>query len=305
MLSRLTQATPALLLKSHGDKVALASFVGGAFLGGGNAVAIRYSNRELAPLWGAGLRFSLAASIFIVIMAILRQPLPRGRALIGALLYGLFNFGLSFALAYYALLQLHAGLAQTLLAVVPLMTLLLAVIYRQERLRVPAIAGTLLALAGIAVVSRAPLQNAVPLLSLLAALGAAFCFAQAGVIVRGFPRLHPVTMNAVGMTTAAALLLAGAALTGESLVLPKRAETWLAIAYIVPVGSVLVFWLALLILKYWAASRAAYVFVLIPVFTILLSAWLDHERVGWGLLLGALLVLAGVYIGALRPVRPS
>lgn len=28
-------------------------------VGGGNFVAVRFSNRELAPFWGAGLRFAL------------------------------------------------------------------------------------------------------------------------------------------------------------------------------------------------------------------------------------------------------
>jgi hypothetical protein len=36
---------------------------------------------------------------------------------------------------------------------------------------------------------------------------------------------------------------------------------------------------------------------------IQLSAWLDSEPVGVGLVLGGLLVLAGVYVGALRPAR--
>ena len=44
------------------ERVALACFVAGALLAGGNGVSIRFSNRELAPLWGAGLRFSLAAA---------------------------------------------------------------------------------------------------------------------------------------------------------------------------------------------------------------------------------------------------
>ena len=60
----------------------------------------------------------------------------------------------------------------------------------------------------------------------------------------------------------------------------------------------------MVVLRYWAASRAAYAFVLIPFVTVLLSAWLDDEPLGAGLVLGGLLVVAGVYIGALRPVHP-
>jgi hypothetical protein len=38
---------------------------------------------------------------------------------------------------------------------------------------------------------------------------------------------------------------------------------------------------------------------------VLPGTWLDDERVGAGLLLGALLVLSGVYVGALRPAQLS
>jgi drug/metabolite transporter (DMT)-like permease len=287
------------------ERWALAAFLTSSVLAGGNAVAIRYSNRELAPLWGAGLRFSLAAFIFVLVMAVLRLPLPSGRALTGALLYGVFNFGLSFALAYYALVRVPAGMGQTLLALVPLATLLLAVVYRQEHLRLAAIVGALVAFAGIALATSATLQQSVPLLSVLAVLGSVLCFAQAAVIVRRFPSVHPVTMNAVGMTAAAALLVTGSAIAAEPLVLPQRVTTWVAIGYVVPVGSVIVFLLYLMVLRHWTASRAAYSFVVIPFVTVLLSAWLDNERVGVGLVIGGLLVLAGVYIGALRRTLPT
>ena len=285
------------------QRLALAAFIANALLAGGNAVAIRFSNRELAPLWGAGLRFSFAAALLLAVMAMLRLELPRGRALAGALLYGMVNFGAGFALAYYALLRLHAGLAQTLLALVPLATLLLAVAWRQERLRVAALVGTLLALAGVAWISRAPMREPVPPAALLAALGTAVCFAQATVLVRRFPPVHPVTMNAVGMTAGAALLVAGSLLADEPLALPRHPVTWAALGYLVAVGSVLVFVLYLVVIRSWSASRAAYVFVLIPFVTVALSAWLDHEPVGARLALGGLLVLVGVYIGALRPAR--
>jgi drug/metabolite transporter (DMT)-like permease len=151
------------------------------------------------------------------------------------------------------------------------------------------------------VISQGPMGASVPLGSLLAAVASAVCIAQAAVLVRRFPTVHPVTMNAVGMTTGAVLLVAGSLLTGEPRLLPQRATTWAAVAYLVVVGSAVVFVLYLVVLRYWAASRAAYAFVLIPFVTVLLSAWLDNEPLGPGLLLGGLLVLAGVYVGALRP----
>jgi len=282
------------------ERAVLAAFIAGAVLAGGNGIGIRFSNRELDPLWGAGLRFLLAAVLFLGVMALLRLSLPRGRALGGVLLFGLLQFGATYALAYYALVELHAGFGQILLALVPLMTLLLAVAQRQERLRLAGVGGTLLALAGVAIMSRAPLRDSLPVLSVLAALGSALCFAQAAVLVRWIPRVHPVTMNAIGMTAGAAALLAASALAGETLELPEQAATWGAVAYLVTFGSIAVFLLYLYVLRRWAASRAAYSFVLIPIVTVALSAWLDDEPIGLGLVVGGALVLLGVYVGALR-----
>ena len=70
------------------DRVALGAFAGAILLGGSNFVAVRYSNRELDPLWGAGFRFALAAGIFAVLVAALRLPLPRGRILALVVTYG-------------------------------------------------------------------------------------------------------------------------------------------------------------------------------------------------------------------------
>lgn len=289
----------------RGDRTVVVAFAFNALFAGGNAVGIRFSNRELDPLWGAGLRFALAAVLFGGLMALLRLKLPRGRALTGSLLFGLFNFAGAFSLTYFALVELHAGFGQILLALVPLATLLLAVAWRQEQLSGAALAGTLIALAGVVLMSQAPLRDSVSLISLLAALGAAVCFAQAAVLIRLFPPVHPVAMNAVGMAGGSAVLLIGAALAGDSIVLPDRSETWLAVAYLVAIGSVVVFLLYLFVLGRWAASRAAYVFVLIPFVTVLLSAWLDEEPIGPGLIAGGALVLTGVYVGALRPARAS
>ncbi len=239
-----------------GERAGLTAFVCCCLSGGGNAVGVRFSNRELDPLWGAAVRFGAAALVLLAVMALMRLPLPRGRALAGAALYGVLNFGVTFALAYYALVRVHAGLGQTVLALVPLVALLLVVAQRQERLRMSALAGTLVAAAGVALASRAPLQADVPVLSLLAVLGAAVSL----VCIRDR-------------------------------------------AYMVLVGSVLTFVLYLVVVRRWGASRASYVFVVIPVITILLSAWLDDEELTAGLLLGAPLVLLGVHLGALRPGR--
>lgn len=285
---------------STADRVAIAAFAGNAVFAGGSAIGIRYSNRELPPLWGAGLRFALAGALLAALMAALGLQLPRGRAAAGALLFGALHFGAAMALAYWGFTRVHAGLGQTVIAVVPLAALLLAVLQREERLHARAIVGALLALAGVASLSRTPLHEGVPLLSLLAMVGSACCLAQAAVVVRRFPTVHPVTLNAVGMLTGALVLVLGSLALGERITIPRERATWLAIGYLVVLGSALGFVLYVVVLARWSASRAAYGFVVSPIVALGLSAWLDHEPLRGQLLLGGALVLAGVYVGALR-----
>ena len=277
-------------------------------LAGGNALGVRYTVLELDALWGAALRFALAGAMLAGATVALRLRLPRGAALRSAALYGLLNFAGAYAAAYYALSHMRAGLASTLIAAVPLVTLLLAVTQRREPLRVAALAGGALALTGVALVSRAPLAEAVPPVALVAAVAGILCMGQAAIVARGLQQTHdtnPVVLNTVGMTVAAVVLLVAAVVAGDRIVLPERATTWFAIGYVVVGGSIGVFMLYLVVLQHWEASRAAYLTLLVPPVAVVLSAWLDDEPITGGLLLGGGLIVAGVWIGAVRPSTRS
>ena len=287
------------------DRLALVTFVAYSVLAGGNAVGVRFSNAELDPFWGATLRFGLAALLMLAVMVATGHRIPRGRALAGAALYGLLAFGGAFAFAFYALVELEAGFGQILLSVVPLFTLLLAVAQRMERLKGSSIVGALLAVAGVLVMSGLTLEGPLPVLSILAAFGSAICFAQAALTVKRFPSVHPIVENAVGMTVGALFLASITLISGNTIALPQQSDTWWAVIYMVVIGSGVVFTLYVVVLRYWEASRANYGFVIVPIVTVLISAWLLDEQLTFGLIAGGLLVLAGVYFGALRQVRPN
>ena len=288
-------------MEGREDRLGLAIFVTYSVLAGGNAVGVRFSNQELDPFWGATFRFGLAAILMLTVMFGLGHRLPTGRALAGAALYGLLAFGGAFAFAFYALVELEAGFGQILLSIVPLVTILLAVAQRVERLRVASLLGALVALVGVIVMSGLTLGSSVPLLSVLAALGSALCFSQAAITIKRFPESHPIVVNAVGMTVGAVFLAALTLVTGSEVAMPQQTDTWWAIAYMVIVGSGIVFSLYVALLERWEASRANYGFVIVPVVTVLVSAWLLDEAITAGLIVGGGLVLIGVYVGALRP----
>lgn len=288
------------------DRATLAAFVLFVSLAGGNVIAIRYISCEaceLDPFWAAATRFLLASSILGAIAFALRAGVPRGRALLGAALYGVLGFGAAFAFAYWGLQRVSAGLGAVLLATVPLLTFAFAVAHRQERFRWDGLAGGVLAVAGMVVIFREGIGSGLPFTSLLALFASAACFAETAIVVKAFPSVHPASMNAVGLGVGGLILLALTALTGEAHVVPELSRTWFAQGYLVLLGSVLAFSLYVFVLRRWTASAVSYEGVLIPLVAILLASWLQDERITWAFAAGAALVLLGVYVGALR--RPA
>ena len=246
------------------------------------------------------MRFLLAGAIFALIACAMSERAPRGRALLGTALFGILQFGAGFGLVYWGLARAPAGLAQVLLASVPLLTFGLAIVHRQERFRWGGAVGAALAVGGAAVVFSSGLDADVPLTSMLAVLAGGLCWAEALVVVKGFPPVHPAAMNAVAMTIGGVVLLALAVITDEAFALPASGSTLAAQAYLVLPGSIGVFWLYVLVVRGWTASAASYQMVLVPLVTVGLSAWLQEERITLFFMVGAILVLAGVYVGALR-----
>ena len=274
---------------------------------GANAVAVRFSVAELPPFWGAALRFAAAALIFWLITLVRRTPLPRGRVLAGVLLYGLLNFGASYAFIYWGIRSLSAGLVQVILALVPLLTFFAAYLHRLEAFRGRGLVGALLAVAGIAVAFFDGRAGAAPIWALVAIVLGAACIAEGVVVIKLFPRTDPFAANALGMTTGALMLVTLSLIRHEPWHLPQKEATWLSIAYLVILGSAVVFYLFLYILARLTASVTSYQFVMFPFVTVLVAGWLAGETINTGFLIGAAFVLAGVWIGALSgpgPERP-
>lgn len=272
-------------------------------IAGGNAPAIRYvscKTCELDPFWAAAMRFLLASLLLILIARALHVPMPRGQLFGGAILFGTLQFGAGFGLIYWGLVQVPAGLGQVLIACVPLITLGLALVHRQERFRWDRLVGGVLSIGGIAVVFSAGQDTGVPMGSMLAIVAGSVCWAEALVVVRRFPPIHPVVMNAIAMGVGGIGLLAASFLLGESFGIPQAASTWVAQAYLVVAGSIAVFWLYVFVLRRWSATAASYQLVLIPLVTVPVSAWLQDEPITASFVVGSALVLLGVYVGALR-----
>lgn len=283
---------------SSGQRLNFAVFMAIALIGGGNPVGVAVAVDELDPFWAAATRFLAAGGIFAMAMVILRVPMPRGGALIGALTYGVLGFFVAFAFLFWGFRETPPGTGQVIIALVPLFTLLLTVAHRLERFSLRALAGAVIAFAGLAFLVADRIDANVPLPSMLAVvLGAAF-LAESGVVLKLTPRAHPAASNAVGMLAGGSLLLLLSAVVGDAWRLPTQSDTWVAMIFLVLGGSVAVFGLFVFLLGRWDASAVSYILLLQPVATIVYSAILTSEPITPALFIGAAIILVGVYIGA-------
>jgi drug/metabolite transporter (DMT)-like permease len=279
-------------------KSILVAFITVVLFLGVNFVAVKFSNQELQPFWGASLRFIIASVLLFAIARIRNIPLPQGSALTGAGLFGLFSFAINFGFLYWALTRVSAGMASVMFASIPLITLLMASMLGMEKLTWRGILGAMIVIGGISLVFAEQLRFDIPFTYLAAVLIAVVSAAASGIVVKYFPRSHPIATNVIGMAVAAVLLLVISMISGETRGLPTLTPTWLALGWLVTssiVGFVLIVW----ILSRWTATATSYIGVLTPLVTVAAASVLAGEKPTSTFLIGGLFVLLGVYVGAL------
>ena len=265
---------------------------------------MRITYAELPPFSVGAGRFIIGALVFWVLVFFRKIPLPRGRALLGAVIFGFLSVGLSFILMSWGLVKTPASTYQVLMALVPLLTLFFAYLHGVERIGWQGLLGSVLAVAGIAVVVSGSKVSSLSLPHVLAIIAGAACLAEAAVVAKKFPRNHPIMTNAIAMTVGSIMLTGASLVTGEQWVIPKLTSTWIAFAYLVVFVTIIVFMLYLYVLGRWTASGTSYGFVLTPMITVVVASLLAGEQITWNFAIGAVLVLSGVIFGALLPSKP-
>jgi drug/metabolite transporter (DMT)-like permease len=281
------------------DRKLLLPFLGFILIAGGGPIAMRTSFLELDPFWVGFIRFGLGAVVFWLLALFKGLHIPRGRALMGSALFGLFGFGISFILLSWGLVKTPASLAAVLLALLPLLTIVLSVMQKIERFTINGVIGSLLAVAGTAVIvgGTGSMNISLPHIGAII-LGVAF-LAQSGVVIKRYPPNHPIMTNAVALTVGAVIMAGVSLLVGEHWTAPILFSTWVSLIFLVIFVTIISFILYLQVLAKWAASSTSYAFVITPLVTILISTLLFNESITLNFLMGSVFVISGVAVGAL------
>ena len=78
------------------ERNVLVAFLFFVLVVGGASVAIRITYGELAPFWADAARFFLGAIVFWGSIAFRKHPLPKGRVLLGVIVFGALTVGFAF-----------------------------------------------------------------------------------------------------------------------------------------------------------------------------------------------------------------
>ena len=275
-------------------------FVGCCLIWGSTFLAIRIGNEAVPPVWAATLRLSLAAPLLAALVFATRQRLPRGPALRGALLFGIFNFGANLSLLYWGERVVPSGIAAVLYATVPLSTALIAAVMGVERLVPRKLVAAVVAIVGVAIIFAGELKLDVPPEGLVAVFLAATAASLSSVFLKRAPQPSAIAANAVGAAAGAVVCITVSLVIGEDHALPTTVAAWWPIAYLTIAGSLGAYVLYTWLVQHWPVTNASMVGVVVPVIAVILGAVAKQEQRSPESYVGAAVVLIAVLI-ALQP----
>ena len=286
------------------------TFIACAAIWGSTFLAIRLGNEATPPVWAATIRLALASVLLFAIAGLFRMPLPRGRALRGAALWGFFNLGVNLTLLYIGEQRVPSGISAVLFATVPLSTALLAAVFGVERLVTRKLLAAIVAIAGVAVIFTGELGVAVPFAGLLTIFGAATAAALANVLLKQAPKQQVIPLNAIGTAVGAASCLGVSSVLGESHALPATMAAWLPILYLTLAGSLGAFVLFTWLVTHWSVGNASLLGVTVPIIAVILGGLVKGEQPAPLTYVGAAIVISAVLIALRAPhaterARPS
>lgn len=276
------------------------AFIACCLIWGSTFLAIRIGNQALPPEWAATLRLALAAPLLALIATVRRDPWPRGPALQGALLFGIFNFGFNLGFLYWGERVVPSGIAAVLYATVPLTTALLAAGFGVEGLSGRKTTASVVAIAGVATIFAGEMRFDVPFEGLIAVLLAATAASLSSVLLKRAPKQPSVfTANAVGAAAGAVLTLVASFVLGEDHTLPSTFAAIWPVLYLTIAGSLGAYVIFTWLVTHWSVTSASYVGVVVPVIAVILGAVTIGETRSPETYLGAAVVV-GAVVMALR-----
>ncbi len=268
-------------------------------------VVIAVGLEDIAPFFGAGIRFALAGLGVLAAAAALRRPLRTDWVLAATI--GILPFATTYGLIYWAEQYVTSGLTAVLFGVLPLYVALLAAVFLPaEPLRLRLLAGVAIALGGMVVAfwqsldlgsgEHTALAAAAVVLSPIASAVGNIAIKKRGATV------DPLVMNGWAMLGGGLLLLAVSAPIEDWSATVWSLESVGSIVYLAVLGTGFTFVTLTVLLRELPTVTVSFISMIIPFGALALGALIRDEAVTVLAVGGALMVVAGIGV-AQFPMR--
>ncbi len=281
----------------------IAAFILLALIWGSTWLVIKDQIGAMPPSWSVTWRFVLAAPAMFALAALRREKLliaPEGMRL--AVVIGILQFSTNFQLVYASENYVTSGLVAVIFALAMVPNAVLGRIFVGAPLSRRFLAGSAVALAGIAMLLLHEYRIAMLGGGVLLGIAMASCavlsvsvanVTQASQIARRQPLVPLIAWSMLWGAVANALI---ALTVSGPPVIDTRLTSLAGVAYLAIAGSVITFPLYFTLIRDWGPGKAAYNGVAVPVVAMALSTL--FEGYSWSLLAasGAALAMLGLLI---------
>jgi drug/metabolite transporter (DMT)-like permease len=273
-------------------------------------LAIKVGLRDLPPISFVAIRFLIAVAVLVCVSIGRAHLLPLRRSDYLLLCFtGLLMFGLNYPLLFWGEKYVSSGLAAVLQATIPIFGMLFAHwLLPEEPMRWQRLAGAVLALTGVALICGRLLDRGGVLAFwgglgiVIGAAGAAFSNV---LLKRRALELAPAMIAAWQMFFGIMpLIVLGLAFDGSPARFHWSAMSIFCLLYLAIIGSALTFLLLYWLLPRMTVTNLQTISLITPPGAVVLGWFLGAETFPAASLLGACLVLAGVWI-IFRKIAPS
>src|SRR4029077_9775063 len=258
--------------------------------------------RDLPPISYAAIRFVIAVVVLLLLSAGRVRLLPESRSDYSLLGFtGVLMFAVNYGLLFWGELYVSSGLAAVLQATIPIFGMLSAhAMLPDEPLQLPRLLGALLALGGVALICER-LLGFNGFMAFWGGLGIILGAARAAfsnvLLKEGAVQLAPGMIAAWQMIFGAApLLLIGFMVEGNPLKFHWSVVSIFCLLYLAVIGSALTFLLLYWLLPRMTVARLQAISLITPPGAVALGWAVGGETFSLWSLLGACLVLAGVWM---------
>lgn len=264
---------------------------------------IKVGLQELPVLLSLALRFLTAGVVLFIILRLLNIQVPLTEKQIYLYLYlTFFSFLFPFSLVYWAETTIPSNLASILFSTMPFFAAIFARLFLNEELNFFQKIGLALGFIGVVLIFKinteqvAFIQNKRFFLSMLAVILSAVLNASVLIMVKKYgAKIHPLAINSIPLTLSGLILLLASSIIEDWDGAKFGTKGVGSVIYLGIFGSIVTFGIYYWLLKKVSAVIMSFTAFLTPVFAVIIGVFIGKEIITSNILLGAVLVLIGMF----------